>query len=94
MASTTRDLTGRAKALVKENQSRQAKMATRETRGQKRTVLGSITNNVRKQPSRAAKVSTIHVLSFVCLVCQYFESSFIKLSNIVSISTTRNTGHP
>ncbi|XP_070196925.1 G2/mitotic-specific cyclin-A-like [Littorina saxatilis] len=55
MASTTRDLTGRAKALVKENQSRQAKMATRETRGQKRTVLGSITNNVRKQPSRAAK---------------------------------------
>ncbi|XP_076446900.1 G2/mitotic-specific cyclin-A-like [Babylonia areolata] len=52
---------GRGKAAQKENQSRHLKGLSvannkgRETRAQKRTVLGSITN-VRVQPSRAAKI--------------------------------------
>ncbi|KAL8624021.1 hypothetical protein ACOMHN_041611 [Nucella lapillus] len=47
---------GKTKASQKENQSRMPVASkARETRAQKRTVLGSITN-VRVQPSRAAKI--------------------------------------
>jgi hypothetical protein len=70
--------TSRGRAHVKENQAPRAGKAsvldTKASRVTKRTVLGSISNNVRVQPSRAAKVSKPTVFSFTLLMVEYCDN--------------------
>ena len=90
MASSCNRDFGRVRPTQNENQPRQPKGLSantnngRETRAaQKRTVLGSITNNVRVQPSRAAKVSyCVYLCVNYCSFIQLANGSFVKVDEV------------